>query len=758
MASIGKIARRTFLFGVAAIAGGAAFGYYYYRKPYPNPLEKQLADGEATFNPFVKIGSDNTITVIAPRAEMGQGVSTTLAALVAEELEVGLDKINVEHGLADWAYYNSQMLAEGGPFAFYNDGVTAEIVRGLMGAGGKILGLQGTGGSSSIRDGFVKMREAGAATREVLIAAAAARLGVPAGDLVAEDGSVLHKVSGRSVTYGEVAVDAARLDMPSSVKLKDKADWKILGKPQQRKDMLAKVTGAPIFGIDVTLPDMLYGTVRMSPRLWAKPVKSDFAKAEKMPGVVKIVPIDTSYGSGFGVIAQNTWAAFNAADAIEVEWGVPDYPLDSAAIYKALRDTLTSVSGSAMRDDGDVDKAFADAPRDRLVEAEYSVPFLAHTCMEPMNATARLKDGVLDIWAPTQFPTIARLVCSGLAGVEQDRTNVHTAFLGGGFGRRAEADFCMFATLLAKETAGRPVKVTWTREEDTRHDVYRPAALGHFRARLGDDGMPVAVEMNIASPSVIASTLKRVFPSLTPLGPDKLIVEGSYDQPYTIPDYRVVGHQAEIGIPVGSWRSVGASFNGFFHECFLDEVAAAGKVDPVAMRRQLMADFPAALAVVDKVAGMAKWGEALPPGHAKGFAFTLSFGTWVGEIVQVADTPSGIRIEKVWIAADLGTALDPHIIESQLVSGAIYGMSSAMGQEITFADGMVEQSNFHDYDAMRINQCPSFEVAVLQNYHRMGGAGEPGTPPAVAALANAVSALTGKRVRALPISKQTAFA
>ena len=477
-----------------------------------------------------------------------------------------------------------------------------------------------------------------------------------------------------------------------------------------------------------------------------------------MPGVVKIVPIETTYGSGFGVIAQNTWAAFNAADAIEVEWGAADYPLDSAGISKALQDTLASVAGSALRDDGDVDKAFADAPRDRLVEAEYSVPFLAHTCMEPMNATARLKDGVLDIWAPTQFPTIARLVCAGLAGVEQDKTNVHTTFLGGGFGRRGEADFCMFATLLARETAGRPVKVTWTREEDTRHDVYRPAALGRFRARLGDDGMPVAVEMKIASPSVIASTLKRVFPSLSPFGPDKLIVEGSYDQPYTIPDYRVAAHQAEIGIPVGSWRSVGASFNGFFHECFLDEVATAGKVDPVAMRRKLMADFPAALAVVDKVAGMAKWGEPLPAGRAKGFAFTLSFGSWVGEIVEVAETPSGIRIENVWIAADLGTALDPGIIEAQLVSGAIYGMSSAMGQEITFADGMAEQSNFHDYDAMRINQCPHFEVAVLQNYHRMGGAGEPGTPPAVAALANAVSALTGKRIRSLPISKQAAFA
>jgi isoquinoline 1-oxidoreductase beta subunit len=756
MASIGKIARRTFLIGAAAIAGGAAFGYYTYRKPYANPLEKGLAEGEVTFNPYVKIAADNTITVIAPRAEMGQGVSTSLAALVAEELNVGLDSVRVEQGPTDWAYYNSAMLAEGGPFAFYNEGAVAEAVRGLMGATGKILGLQGTGGSSSMRDAFDKMREAGAAARELLIAAAAARLAVPAGELVADHGTITHKPSGKSVTYGEVAADAAKLEIPE-VRLKDRSEWKLLGKPQPRTDMLAKVTGAPIFGIDVTLPDMLYGTVKMSPRFWAKPVKADLSKAEKMPGVVKIVPIETTYASGFGVIAENTWAAFNAADAIEAEWGPAEYPADGAAIAKALEAALTA-EGSALRDDGDADAAFADAPRDRLVEAEYSVPFLAHTCMEPMNATARLKDGVLDVWSPNQIATITRLLCAQLAGVEVEKANVHTTFLGGGFGRRAEIDFSLYATVLAREANGRPVKVVWTREEDTRHDVYRPAALGRFRARLGDDGMPVAVDMSIASPSIMASTLRRAFPSLSPIGPDKLIVEGSYDQPYTIPDYRVSAHQADASMHVGSWRSVGCSFNGFFHECFLDEVAAAGKVDPVEMRRKLMADFPAALAVVDKVAEMAKWGETLSAGKAKGFAFTLAFGSWVGEIVQVADTPSGIRIEKVWIAADVGTAIDPGIIEAQLTSGAIYGLSAAMSQEITFADGMVEQSNFDDFDAMRINQCPAFEVAILENYHKMGGAGEIGTPPAAAALANAVSALTGKRVRSLPISKQAAFA
>ena len=758
MASIGKIARRTFLIGAAAIAGGVAVGYYYYRKPYPNPLEDELADGDATFNPYVKIAADNSITVIAPRAEMGQGVATTLAALVAEELDVPLDRIKVEHGPASYAYYNSDMLAEGGPFAFYNEGVVAESMRTAMGAAGKFLGLQATGGSSSTRDGFDKMRQAGAAARHMLIAAAAARLGVPAGELDTRDATIVHKTTGKSLTYGEVAADAAASAPPSEVRLKDKADWALLGKPQMRTDMLAKVTGAPIFGADVSLPEMLYGTVKMSPRLGSKPVKADLSKAEKMPGVVKIVPIDTTYGHGFGVIAENTWAAFKAAEAIEVEWSDPEYPADTAAISKTLHDALASPDGSALRDDGNVDIAFADVPRERLVEAEYEVPYLAHTCMEPMNATARLKDGVLDIWSPNQAPTITRQLCADVAGVEQDSVNVHTTYLGGGFGRRGEIDFSMFATILAKEAGGRPVKVIWTREEDTRHDTYRPAAAGRFRARIGDGGLPVAVDMAIASPSIMKSLLGRLFPSISPLGPDKTIIEGSFDQPYTIPDYRVTAIPAALSIPVGFWRSVGNSYNGFFHESFMDEIAVAGKIDPVEMRKKLMAAYPAAVKVVEKVAEMAKWGEPLPAGKAKGFAFTLSFGSWVGEIIQVADTPSGIRLENMWIAADVGTALDPGIIEAQLISGAVYGLSAAMGQEITFADGMVEQSNFHDYDAMRIFQCPRFEVAILENYHKMGGVGEIGTPPAAPALANAVFALTGKRIRKLPLNKEVSFA
>jgi isoquinoline 1-oxidoreductase beta subunit len=503
---------------------------------------------------------------------------------------------------------------------------------------------------------------------------------------------------------------------------------------------------------------MLFGTVKMSPRFWSTIASADTSKAEEIPGVVKIVRLASTYGHGFGIIAENTWAAFRAADAIVVRWSEPEYPADSKAISGRLQDALASSGGSSLRDDGNVDTAFADVQRGRLIEAAYEVPYLAHACMEPMNATARLKDGVLEVWSGNQMPTITRQLCASATGIDEGRVRVHTTCLGGGFGRRVEMDYSIYAALLAQETGGRPVKVTWSREEDIQHDVYRPPAAGRFRARLGENGLPVAVEMRIATPSLLKSVMRRTFPFLSPMGPERNLTEGAFDQPYTIANYRVTGIPADISVPVGFWRSVGNSFNGFFHECFMDEIAEAGGIDPVEMRLKLMARYPTAVKVVEKVAAMSGWGVPAAHGRAKGLAFTLSFGGWVGEVVQVADTPDGVRVEKVWIAADVGPALDPRIIEAQLISGAIFGLSSAIGQEITFADGMVEQSNFHDFDAMRLNQCPEFEVAILENAAKMGGVGEIGTPPAIPALANAVAALTGKRVRRLPLGREITFA
>ncbi len=758
MANLGKIARRTFLIGSASIAGGVAVGYWYVNKPYPNPLEDGLAEGESTFNPYVKIGADNTITIIAPRAEMGQGISTTLAAFVAEELDVTLDKVKVEYGPASYAYYNAAMMEDAGPFPFYDDSRIAVMSRHALATVSKVLGLQATGGSAATRDGFDRMRQAGAAARVMLLQAASAKLNVPVGELATRNGAIVHQASNRTVTYGEVAADAAKLKPPGELKLKDKSAWKLLGKPQPRVDMLDKVTGAPIFGIDVRLPGMLHATVRMSPVFHAKPVKFDLSKAQKMPGVVKIVAIDSAYGSGFGVIADNTWSAFKAAEAIEVEWGAPAYPPDSEALMRVIANAAATGVGDVARNDGNVEAAFAGASQGRTVDAEYRVPYLAHATMEPMNCTAQVKDGKLTIWAPNQSPTLIRSFCAPLAGVKQENTQVQTTAMGGGFGRRGELDFAYYATLLAKETEGRPVKVTWTREEDMRRDCYRPAVVAEMRARLGDDGLPVALDIRLGLQSTIASIVSRAFPGWSVPGPDSTMTQGAHDQPYTIPNYRVTGIKAPLTVPVTFWRSVGWSHNGFFHEAFMDELAAAGKIDPVDLRLKLMAKYPAAIGAVKKVAAMSNWGEPLPAGKAKGFAFSLAFGSWCAQVVQIADTSAGIKLEKMWIALDVGTAIDPSIIEAQAFSGAIYGLSAAMGQEITFKNGRVEQSNFHDFDSMRIFQAPSFEVAVLESFHKMGGAGEVGVPPAAPALANAIFALTGKRIRSLPLSREVRFA
>jgi isoquinoline 1-oxidoreductase subunit beta len=759
MGRIAKIARRTFLVGAVAVAGGVAFGYYQYKKPVKNPLKDGLADGESTFNPYVKIASDGKITVIAPRAEMGQGIMTTLAALVAEELEVGLDQVMVEHGPASGAYFNSAAMSENTPFAAFDHSMLTDGFRSVMGAMGKIVALQITGGSTSTVDAFEKMRHAGALAREMLKSAAAKELGVDVSTLKAERGAVTDPASGRSLTYGALALKAAAIDPPSGIMLKDRKDWRLLGKPQPRVDMRAKVTGAPVFGIDVSLPDMVYGTVKMNPRLGGRMKSFDAKAAQAMPGVIKVVEIDCQFGHGLGVIADNTWTAFQAADAIAVEWGEAPYPADTAGLMGVIEAALAAGGGSALREVGDVGVQFADAPQDRIVEATYAVPFLAHATMEPMNATAQFKDGQLEIWSPNQAPTITRFVCAGMAGIDQDQVIVHTTMMGGGFGRRGEMDFSGYATLMAMAADGKPVKVTWTREEDMKHDMYRPAAMATFKARLGDDGLPTALDGAIAVPSITRSIVKRTLPSMAsmPLGPDKGLTDGAFNQPYGIANQSVRGIEVDLAVPVGFWRSVGNSHNGFFHECFMDEVAFAAKLDPAEMRLKLMADHPAAAKAVEKVMAMSGWGNA-EAGRAKGIAFCLSFGGWVAEVVEVAQTPDGIRITNVWAAADVGIALDADNIKAQVVSGAIFGLSAAIGQEITFKDGMVEQSNFPDYDPMRIYQTPEFHVEVLENAEEMGGVGEIGTPPAAPALANAVFALTGKRIRSLPLSREVKFA
>lgn len=759
MGRLAKITRRSFLgIGVAA-AGGLAVGYYYYKKPYANPLEAALAEGESTFNPYVKISSDNTITLFTPRAEMGQGVHTTLAALIAEELDVDLNQVRVEHGLPSPAYYNEAMLAEGSPFPFFDDSFTAEMARTAMGVVAKFLAMQVTGGSSATADGFHKMRQAGCAARHVLVAAAAARWNVSKEDLTTANGQVTNSKTGKSLTYGELANAASALTPPSDMALRPRSEWRLLGKPQSRVEIRDKVTGGRIFGIDVQLPDMLYGTVKISPRFGTGAKSVDSSQALKIPGVLEIVQIETSTGKGFGIIAENTWAAFKGAEALEVDWDAASYPADMKGLHAVYDKALTSENSFILGGSGDVELAFADAPANDVLEADYSVPFLAHATMEPMNATAQLKDGKLEIWTGTQAPGIVQMTTADLLGLDKEAVTVNTTRLGGGFGRRGEIDFSLYAAALAAKTAGRPIKVTWTREEDMQHDTYRPMAKGRFRARISN-GKPVALDMNVAAPSLMASVLNRTFPGMSPMGPDKTVLDGTFNQPMILEHRKYAASLVDLDIPVGFWRAVGNSFNGFFHEGFVDEMAAKAGQDPLQFRLSLMNDTAhrPGREVLKKVAAMSGWNQPLPTGKGRGIAHVLSFGTWVAQVVQVAVTEDGVKIEKVWCAADPGMVLDPVIFKDQMMSGIVFGLSQATSQEITFADGMVEQGNFDSFDAMRMHQCPAIEVEILENSPKLGGAGEPGTPPTAPALANAIFAATGKRIRQLPLSAKVDFA
>ncbi len=745
MASIGKIARRGFLLGSVALFGGVAFGYWAYRQPYDNPLKADPAKGEAALTPYILINGDG-VTIITPRAEMGQGVYTTLAAMVAEEMEVDVADVNVVHGPASQAYYNAAILEEGVPFPPTDHSWTAETMREFMQVPAKFMGMQMTGGSSSSVDAYEKMRTAGAAAREVLIMAAAGRLGVAAGTLRAQMGAVVAD-DGIRIPYADLASDAAGIEPPASPELKPSSEWKQLGKTVPRVDMVAKCTGTATYALDVRLDGMLHATVKMNPRLGGEMKSFEASRVEKMPGVKKIVALK----GGVAVVATNTWYAFQAIEAIKFDWGAAPYPASIQEQFAAVSDSFSEDRlDKRFRDDGDVDSALQEAT---VVEAEYQVPYLAHATMEPMTAAAYLRNGKLDVWAGSQFPTQIIVEGETITGVQAENINVHTTYLGGGFGRRADMDFVKHAIEVARAMEGTPIQLTWSREEDMTHDIYRPLAMARFKGTV-KDGLPKAVNLDLSTLSVSESQMGR-FGIPTP-GPDATIVQGAWEQPYDIENYRVTGYRVPAMVPVGFWRSVGASQNGFFHESMIDELAQAADADPLEMRLKMMGHRPSRL-VLEAVAQMSKWGSKLPEGHGRGVAYVLSFGVPVAEVIEVANTLAGIKIVKAFAAVDVGTALDPGNIEAQVQSGLNFGLAAAMMGEITVQDGKVEQTNFDTYDAIRINQAPPIEVRILENGERLRGIGEPGTPPAAPALANAIFAATGKRIRELPLNKAINF-
>ena len=751
MASTGKIVRRTFLIGSAAIVGGVAFGAYAVSRPAANPLK--AGEGEAALNPFVFIDQQG-ITLIAPRAEMGQGVQTTWAALIAEELDVELDQVRVLHGPPAKAYYNTVMLADALPNKGYDISNFQHAVGETIAVLGKTLGLQVTGGSTSMKDGFIPMREAGARARETLKEAAAIRLGVPRDQLKTSRGQVTAP-DGTTIAYTALAEDAAGIEPPETP-LRDPSQWRLLGQTQPRVDMVAKTTGTAEFGIDTRPPRLKFATLRTNPGRIGTEVgvrtgmKSfDASAALGMPGVEKVVDL----GNGVAVIASNTWLAMQAADAVEIEWEDAPYPGETDAIFDRVAAAFEGKANSAMRDDGDVTAVPSDAT---VISADYKAPFLAHATMEPMNATALYTGDALEIWVGNQAPIFTQNFCASEAGLDKDAVTVHTPFMGGGFGRRGELDFSVYATRVAMALPGVPVQTTWSREEDMRHDYYRPGAMARFKGAV-KDGAAVMMDGQIAAQSVTQQVMARAA-GLPAGGPDKVHVEGAFNQPFAIPNYRIRGYLADLNIPTGFWRSVGNSFNGFFHDTFLDEMAHAAGADPLEFRLALMrSEHPPSAGCLEAVRDMSGWTGKTPDGVGRGVAFTYSFGTPVAQVIEVVDEAGTIRINKAWIACDMGIALDPDNVKAQMSGGMIYGLSAAVSEEITFTDGAVDQMNFPDYDALRMFNTPLVEVRVLETQDRIGGAGEPGTPPAAPALANALFDLSGKRLREMPFNRHFDF-
>lgn len=740
---LGTIARRTFLIGSTAIAGGAAFGVWAYKTPYGNPLEAGLSEGEATLTPYVKIDQDG-VTIITPRAEMGQGIHTTLAALVAEELDVELEDVRVEHGPASKAYFNDGITEEAVPFAATDHSEKAERMRGVVKKVGKLLGMQITGGSSSIPDGYIKMRIAGAAARAALIGAAAKQWDVDADTLSTDNGAVVSP-DGKRLDYTQLAVAASDIKLPKEPELKPRSEWKILGKTMPRVDVVGKSTGTAQFSIDVRFADMLYAAVKMGPYMLCPITGHDASKAEAMPGVKKIVPLS----DGVAVLATNTWNAMQAANAITVDYDTPNYPADTAGQIAATAASFDAEPDGENRNDGNVEEALDG----NVIEREYYVPYLAHATMEPMNAAVLLKDGRLDIWVGNQLPTQIVVEAKKHLDISAENVHVHTTLMGGAFGRRAEMDYIIQALHIAKSVEGTPIKLTWSREDDMRHDAYRPMAMARFAGKV-ENGKAVALDAKYAAPSVLTSQMGRIGTSVP--GPDATIVQSAWDQPYGIPNYRVRGYRPEVMLPLGSWRSVGASQNAFFTESMIDEMAHEARVDPYKFRMDMMTD-EASKAVLARVATMAKWGSSLPSNRARGIAFCLSFGVPTAEVVEIVQTENGIKIDKAWAAVDVGIALDPGNIEAQVQGGLNFGLAAAMTGEITVKDGAVEQGNFHDYDSIRMYQASSVEVAILESGKKIRGIGEPGTPPAAPALANAIFALTGQRIRSLPLRNAVDF-
>lgn len=745
MGRMKTIARRSFLIGSAAILGGVAFGTYMVKRDPANPLNADAVQGDAVFNPWVKINAEGII-LVTPHTDLGQGATAMQAMLIAEELDVDLDQITTTFGVPAAAYFNTALASEAVPFRSNDNSFGAEAMRDTMGAVMKVLGAQVTGGSTSVPDSFDKLRHAGAVARETLKQAAATETGIDAVALKTERGAVVLP-DGNRIDYTALAATAATIEPVTDVVLRDPSQWRLIGKPQQRLDIVAKSTGTQAYGIDLKVEGMVQASVRMNPRKGAPMLGFDAGKAAEMRGVSQIIGLPY----GVAVIADNTWRAFRALDEMTFDWADAPFPAEQADHWAAVEASFTQDRlDKEWRHDGDVDAALEGAD---VIEAEYRAPYVAHQPLEPIGAVARVTADRVDIWVAHQLPRFAEQRIAARLDMDTDQIFLHNQYAGGSFGHRLEFDNIDVVIDIAREVPGTAVKLTFSREEDFAQDYNRQIGMARGRGAVAG-GRVTALDLDIATVSAARSQSGRL--GVPVPGPDTQIAAGAWNMRYAVPDLRVRAFAVPELASTSSWRSVGASSAGFFAEGFLDELIHAAGADPMEERLRLVNDDDARR-VLEAVAEMSNWGSPLGPRQGRGVALVTSFGVPVAEVVEVTSTENGIKIDRVFVAAEVGRVVDPVTFENVVAGGVIWGLGHAMNSEITYADGRAEQDNYHMAEGMRLHQCPVIEVRALEHGDTVRGIGEPPVPPAAPALANAIFAATGTRLREMPFYNTVDF-
>ena len=721
------------------------------------PGNMLLTEGDIALNGWIKIAKDGAVVLAMHRSEMGQGIHNALSMLVAEELDVPLSQIRLEQAGHDSIYGNVAMFVGTLPFhPLQSEGADKPFVvqsgEWIVGKVARELGVNATGGSSSVKDAWSHLRLAAATAKASLLLAAASQWKVPLNEIKVKEGVLTH-ASGKSANYGEFAKAAAG-QTPQNVVFKDRKDWTLIGKPSQRADVPSKTNGSAVFGMDVRLPNMLFASVVQVPQMGGTLVNFDAKEALAMPGVVKCVQLASHAGSapGFAVVAKTTWHAKLAADKVKAQWAQrAEGAIDTQRIETQLFEKLKTEKGFAFYEKGDADKAESSAAR--TIQAQYKAPYLAHATMEPMNCTAQFKGGLLEIWAPTQVPGLARAAAAKVADVSEDKVKLNVTLLGGGFGRRLEADVVAQATQIAMALDGAPVQLVWSREEDMTHDFYRPMHVAQLTAAINAKGEVESLRIKSAGDAISPRWMSRVLPALSgPIdAPDKTTAEGLFDLPYGFANQHMAHVSTRMGVPIGFWRSVGHSHNAFFSESFIDELAFETKQDPVAFRLSLLTQTPRYAAVLKLAAEKAKWGAALPSGHAHGVALHESFGSIVAQVAEVSMKEGVLRVHRVVCAIDCGTVVNPNTVAQQVESSVSFALSAALFGKIDVQEGVVQQTNFTNYPLVNLAQSPVVETWIMPSTQSPEGVGEPAVPPLAPAVANAMFKLTGQRVRSLPL-------